>query len=92
MNLASITLEVQERCGFSKSQADAAVHAIMEGIIDALAYGEAVRFAGFGSFELRERAPRTGRNPRTGTAIKIAATTTVKFRPGSKMRGAVAGA
>ncbi|AIL13915.1 hypothetical protein IM40_11320 (plasmid) [Candidatus Paracaedimonas acanthamoebae] len=54
-----------------------------------LAKGEEVRLTGFGSFKVNGRAARTGRNPRTGVEIKIAASKVAAFRPGKELKGAV---
>lgn len=73
----------------SKQEAEQAFNAIFESIKQALAKGEEVRLTGFGSFKVNGRAARTGRNPRTGAEIKIAASKVPSFRPGKELKDAV---
>ncbi|MFN3973447.1 MAG: HU family DNA-binding protein [Gemmobacter sp.] len=68
----------------SKADASRAVHAALEFIADAVNDGTTVMLQGFGTFEPRHRAARTGRNPATGEAIEIAASTTMGFRPAKR--------
>lgn len=68
--------------GLSKARAGAIVVATLEAIKASLAKGEAVTLVGFGTFSIGKRAARTGRNPRTGEAIKMAAAKTVRFSAG----------
>ena len=74
-----------------KSKADAAksVQAVLQAISEAVAKKEKVSIAGFGVFETSLRPERIGRNPQTGKEIKIAASTTVKFKPGKALRDKV---
>ena len=73
----------------SKADAEVAVNAVLETISDALAKGESVSVAGFGTFSVKHRAARQGRNPRTGESIEIAASTIPSFKPGKSLRDAV---
>lgn len=73
----------------SKTQAEAALDATIETIVDALKGGDSVVFTGFGSFKVAERAARKGRNPRSGEEIVIPATKVVKFTPGKMLKDAV---
>lgn len=73
----------------SPHKADLAMSSIIEQITNALSRGESVTLPGFGSFKVNERAAREGRNPRTGEAIKIAASKTVVFKPGTQLKSAV---
>ena len=66
MNKTELTAIVAEKCGVSKKDTQAAVNALFDAIENALAAGEKVQIAGFGSFETRQRAARTGKNPQTG--------------------------
>ncbi len=75
--------------GLSKKDADAAVKAVFESITEALKNGEKVQLIGFGTFEVRERAEREGRNPSTGAAIKVAATKVPAFKAGQALKDAV---
>ena len=73
----------------TKANANKAVHAVLRAIENALARGERVAIAGFGVFEVTQRAARKGRNPRTGETIEIPPTKAVRFRPGKTLRDAV---
>jgi len=73
----------------SPHKADLVVSSIVEQITNALSRGEAVTLPGFGGFKISERAAREGRNPRTGEAIKIAASRAVVFKAGISLKSAV---
>lgn len=75
--------------GFSKKDADAAVKAVLDSITEALKNGEKVQLIGFGTFEVRERAEKEARNPRTGETIKVAATKVPAFKAGQALKDAV---
>ncbi|MDI6795149.1 MAG: HU family DNA-binding protein [bacterium] len=75
--------------GLTKNQAGEAVDAVVRAIKDTLSSGGKVQLIGFGSFEVRERAARQGRNPQTGDAISIAAKNVPVFKPGTALREAV---
>lgn len=75
--------------GMSKKEAGEAVNAIFDSIKDALAKGEKVSLVGFGSFSVKERKAREGRNPRTGKPLKIAAKTVPVFKAGKALKDAV---
>ena len=77
--------------GISKKQANEAFESVVEAIVMHLERGERVQVPGFGSFAVSERAARTGRNPKTGEAIAIAASKTVRFKPGKELKGSVSG-
>ena len=89
MNKTELIAEVAESADLSKAQAGKAVDAALEAITDALKSGDAVTLIGFGTFEVRSRAARTGRNPRTGKEIKIAASKTPAFKAGKSLKDAV---
>jgi len=80
------------RTGSSKADAERAVEVLIQVISEALEKGESVSLPGFGTFEVRERAARTGRNPKTGEELKIAAAKVPAFKPGSTLKAAVNGA
>jgi DNA-binding protein HU-beta len=80
---------VAERTGLAKSDAARAVEAVLGTITDTMKKGDTVALSGFGSFVAKERAARTGRNPRTGASIKIKAAKIPKFRPGKALKDAV---
>lgn len=89
MNKAELVEAVAEETGLSKAEAGRAVDATFEGISQALARGEQVSLVGFGSFQVRERAARTGRNPQTGATIQIAASKAPAFKAGKALKDAV---
>ena len=73
----------------SKKDAEAAVKAVLDAVTEALADGEKVALVGFGTFEVKERAARTGKNPRTGEAIEIPASKVPSFKAGAALKNAV---
>ena len=75
----------------SASAAEDVLNTALELVSDSLAKGEDVKLAGFGNFETRERAARTGRNPQTGEEIQIAASTSVGFKAATQLKRAVNG-
>ncbi|WP_026925756.1 HU family DNA-binding protein [Granulicoccus phenolivorans] len=77
--------------GITQADADAALGALIESISGAVASGNRVAIPGLGTFEKRERAARTGRNPQTGAEIQIAATSVPGFKPAAQFKAAVAG-
>lgn len=83
--------QVAEEAGLNKAQAARAVDAVLDSISKALANGEEVRLTGFGNFRVTNTAARTGRNPRTGESINIAAGKRPAFSPGSRLKQAVSG-
>ena len=89
MNKTELIAIVAEKANISKKDASAAVDAIVGAITDTLVAGDKVQIAGLGSFEVRERAARMGRNPQTGAAIKIAASKAPVFKVGKALKDAV---
>ena len=85
MNKADLVERLEGHLG-SKKAALEAVEAVVDVIIREVAAGNKVGITGFGTFERVDRAARTGRNPRTGEAVKIAATSVPKFTPGTKFK------
>lgn len=75
--------------GLTKKKAAEAVEAVLDGIKDALADGDKVQLIGFGSFSVKKRAAREGRNPRTGKTLKIAAKNVPVFKAGEALKSAV---
>ncbi|MEW6095173.1 MAG: HU family DNA-binding protein [bacterium] len=75
--------------GLTKKKAEESVKAVLDGIKGALAKGEKVQLIGFGSFSVKKRAAREGRNPRTGAPLKIAAKNIPVFKPGDALKNAV---
>ncbi len=90
MNKAELVEEVASRTGLTKKAARETVDTITSAITDSLARGEKVTLVGFGSFKVRKRNPRRGRNPQTGKEIQIPAKDVPKFEPGKNLKGAVA--
>ena len=89
MKKQELAAALAERLHTSRAQAVQILDALFAGdgiIAGELKHGRAVRIAGFGSFELRTRAARQGRNPRTGKSIKIEPSTTAAFRPGQALK------
>ena len=81
MNKAELIAAVAEKTGFTKKDAEAAVNATMASIEETLVNGDRVQLIGFGTFEVRQRKARTGRNPRKpGETIEIAASKAPVFR------------
>jgi DNA-binding protein HU-beta len=92
VNRAELIDQIRDRLGVDKRAAENAVDVVFDTIQRAVAAGEKVALTGFGVFEKVERAARTGRNPRTGAAVKIKKTAVPKFRPGTQFKGVVSGA
>jgi DNA-binding protein HU-beta len=92
VNRAELIDQIRDRMGVDKRAAESAVDIVFDTVQRAVAAGEKVALTGFGVFEKVERAARTGRNPRTGAAVKIKKTAVPKFRPGTQFKGVVSGA
>lgn len=90
MNKAELVEIIANSADISKAKAGQAVDAFISAVTGALKKGDSVTLVGFGTFTTAERAERTGRNPATGQEIKIAASTTPKFKPGKQLKDAVA--
>jgi len=86
MNKAELIAQVSEKSDMTKKDAEKAVSALLSTIEEALAGGDKVQLVGFGTFEVRERAARKGRNPQTGEEIEIAAARVPVFKPGKSLR------
>ena len=89
MNKSELVQKVAEAVDIPKASAAKAVDAVIESIKNTLAEGEAVTLVGFGTFTVRERAARVGRNPRTGDPIDIKAAKVPVFKPGKALKDAV---
>ena len=89
MNKNDLIAAVADTTGMSKANAGQAVDATFDAITNALKVGDEVKVIGFGNFMVAKRAASTGRNPRTGEAIAIAASKTPKFRAGKGLKDAV---
>jgi DNA-binding protein HU-beta len=89
MNKNDLIATVAERTGLSKTGAGEAVEATFDAITKALKAGDEVKIIGFGNFTVSKRAASTGRNPRTGETIQIAASKSPKFKAGKGLKDAV---
>ena len=89
MNKTELIEAVVAKAGLTKKDADAAVKATFEAITEAMAKGDKVALVGFGNFEVRDRAERTGKNPQTGEEVKIAACKVPAFKAGKALKDAV---
>ncbi|MBS1155509.1 MAG: DNA-binding protein [Proteobacteria bacterium] len=89
MNKSELIDAIAESAGLTKAQSGKALDAAVEAIANALKSGDEVTLVGFGSFYVADREERTGRNPRTGETIKIAAAKQPKFRAGKSLKDAV---
>ncbi|AUB78014.1 MULTISPECIES: HU family DNA-binding protein [Spiribacter] len=89
MNKSELIDAVAESADLSKADATKAVDAFASTVTDALNQGDQVTLVGFGTFTVRERAARTGRNPRTGESINIAASKVPGFKAGKALKDAV---
>lgn len=89
MNKAELIDAVAGGSGITKSDASGAVESVFNTIADQLRQGNSVSVVGFGQFSVSDRAARTGRNPRTGEEIAIAASRAPKFKAGKQLKDAV---
>ena len=89
MKKSDISAHVAGKTSLSQADAAGAVDAVLSAISDALARGESVNIAGFGTFTVKHRAARQGRNPRTGEPVAIAASNVPSFKAGKGLRDAV---
>lgn len=89
MNKTELIAAVAEKAGMSKKDADKAVNAFVETVVEAVAAEEKVQLVGFGTFEVRNRAERMGRNPRTKEEIVIPASKLPVFKAGKTFKEAV---
>ncbi len=89
MNKAELVTSVAAKSGLSKKDAEKAIDSTIESIQDALGQGDKVTLVGFGTFEVRDRAARKGRNPQTGEEIEIAAAKVPGFKAGKSLKDAL---
>ncbi len=90
MNKSELITAVAEQTGLSKKDAEQAIKAVFDSIEKAVAAGDKVQIVGFGTFELRTRSARQGRNPRTKEPIEIPASKLPVFKAGQGFKNAVA--
>ena len=89
MNKSQLVAKVAEKAGLTKKDAEKAVNGLFASVQEALVSGDKVQMIGFGTFEVKQRAARTGRNPQTGEEIKIAAAKVPAFKAGKALKDAV---
>lgn len=89
MNKTELVAAIAEKSELSKKDAEKALKAFIDTVSEELQKGEKIQLVGFGTFETSKRAARTGKNPQTGKAIKIAACTAPKFKAGKALKDAV---
>jgi integration host factor subunit beta len=86
MTKAELVEEVSEKTGLPKKQAEVVVNTVFESIVETLKTGEKIELRGFGSFRIRQRDSRTGRNPKTGDKVEVPAKRIPYFKPGKELR------
>lgn len=89
MNKTELIAAMAETSGLSKKDCESALTAFITAAENALKEGDKVQLVGFGTFEVKERAARTGRNPATGTEIEIPASKAPAFKPGKALKDAI---
>ena len=89
MNKGEFISAISEKSGVDKKNTLAVFDAMTKVVCDTLAEGDKIAIAGFGKFETRQRAARTGRNPQTGAAVQIPAKRVPAFKPSSVLKNAV---
>ncbi len=85
MNKSEFVASLAEKAGISKADAQKAVNAFAEVVLEQAKAGEKITLVGFGTFSVSERAARTGVNPSTGKKIQIPASKSIKFKPGAAL-------
>ena len=89
MNKVELIAQIAEKSGLSKKDAEKALAATVDAITEAVSNGDKVQLVGFGSFEVKQREARVGRNPKTKEAIEIPATRVPVFKAGRALKDAV---
>ena len=90
MNKTELVAAIAEKAELSKKSAEAALKAFEDVVAEELKKGEKIQMVGFGTFEVRDRAEKEARNPRTGETIKVAATKVPAFKAGAALKAKVA--
>jgi DNA-binding protein HU-beta len=90
VNKAEFVDEIVAKTGWTKREAETALKAVVDTVTDTVASGEKVTLPGFGTFDKRERAARTARNPQTGEAVKVKKTSVPGFKAGAGFKSYVA--
>lgn len=89
MNKSELVADIAHRAGLSRADAGRAFEAVIAAVGDSLANGEPVSIVGFGTFSVKQRGERSGRNPRTGEQIRIKASRLPSFKAGKALKDAV---
>ena len=89
MNKTELVAAMADKTELSKKDAEAALKAFTDVVAEELKKGEKIQLVGFGTFEVAERAARTGRNPQTGAEMKIAASKAPKFKAGKALKDSI---
>lgn len=89
MNKSELIDAAASSSGLAKADVQKALDSVLDHITDAVKNGDKVALTGFGNFELRERAARTGRNPQTGEEMQVPASKSPAFKPGKAFKDAV---
>lgn len=89
MNKEEMVTALSNRTGFTRRDAETALNGVLNIISDELVSGQKVQIVGFGTFEVKQRAPRTGRNPKKNLPVKIPARRVPYFTPGTVLKSAV---
>ena len=90
MNKTDLVSAVAEKSDLTKANAGRAVDAVLDAITEGLKSGNTITLLGFGTFSVKERAARTGRNPKTGEELQIKASKVPSFKPGKGLKDSVA--
>ncbi len=86
MTKAELVEEVAGQTELTKKHAEVIVNTVFESIVDSLRAGDKIELRGFGSFRIRNRGPRTGRNPKTGEKVDVPAKRIPYFKPGKELK------
>ncbi len=86
MTKADLVEKVAEAASLSKAEAEVVVNTVLTSIVSALRGGDKIELRGFGSFRLRQRRPRQGRNPKTGSKVEVPGKAVPYFKPGKELR------
>ncbi|WP_026824223.1 HU family DNA-binding protein [Arsenophonus nasoniae] len=89
MNKTELINQIAKKADLTKKDSEKALNALIETVTEALKAGDEVQLVGFGSFQVKPRAAREGRNPKTGEALKIAASNVPSFKAGKTLKEAV---
>ncbi|WGL93878.1 HU family DNA-binding protein [Arsenophonus nasoniae] len=89
MNKTEIINQIAEKADLTKKDSEKALNAFIETVTETLKAGDEVQIVGFGSFQVKQRAARDGRNPKTGETLKIAASNVPSFKAGKTLKEAV---